>query len=193
MRPKLDKLGVTGSSPVSPIPEGAWLRAVVSRPASRLGVVRTVRGPFLGQTCAAPVDVGGRWWTGFQRRAGQACAFCRGLAGGSATPTGRVGQTASARVQPLPQGPADREVIEGRVAVLSVGRPLRAAIARSCMRERPVANHRDRARLLRRCRRSRAHGGGELDAVIIPRASVVDRERPMRHWADVRRRPSATT
>jgi hypothetical protein len=63
---QLDKLGVTGSSPVSPISQSAWLRRCLET-CPKLWVIRTVRGPFLGQACVAPVDVGGRLWTGSRR------------------------------------------------------------------------------------------------------------------------------
>jgi hypothetical protein len=67
---QLDKLGVTGSSPVSPISHSAWLRHCLQM-CPELGVMRTVGGPFLGQTRVAPVDVDGRLWTGFRRRPDQ--------------------------------------------------------------------------------------------------------------------------
>jgi hypothetical protein len=52
-----------GSSPVSPIPQSAWLRRCL-RTCPKLGVIRAVRRPYLGQTHEAPVDAGGRVWTG---------------------------------------------------------------------------------------------------------------------------------
>ena len=41
--------------------------AIVCRRVPRLGVTRTVREPFSGQSCVAPVDLSGRLWTGSQR------------------------------------------------------------------------------------------------------------------------------
>ncbi len=56
--------------------------AILCRPRLELGVMGDFCGPFLGQAYAAPLDVGGRLWTGFRRRPGQACGFGRELAGG---------------------------------------------------------------------------------------------------------------
>jgi hypothetical protein len=79
--PQARQAGVTGSSPVSPIPKGAWLRRCLqTRPqvgghANRL---RAIFGPDVRGS-------GGRWRTlvdGIRRRLAHACAFWRDLAGG---------------------------------------------------------------------------------------------------------------